>query len=228
MDFTNRNTQSSANSAAPTSSSAGHNSVGRADKPSKSKTSIWLQISAVALLFSVTVLAIAVIAILAFGGRDQSKFLNSKKYQAVFLTNGQVYFGNIKEMGSDFYRLDNVYYLQTAASSSSDSSSSSTNNNYNLVQLGCQQIHDPYNEMIINRGQVSFWENLQDGGQVVQKINQFKKQYPTGPDCSQVSNQTQASSNSSSAQPSSSTTNNSSSSNSSSSSSSSNSTTKKP
>jgi len=210
MDFTNRNPQNQTGQQAQTGSAAPSTSAPLSTKHSsvsgKSTASKWIQISAIALLFSVTILAVAVIAILALGSRDQSKFVNSKKYQAVFLTNGQVYFGNIKEMGSDYFRLQNIYYLQTTPTSSSSSSSTSSNNNYTLVQLGCQQIHDPYNEMIINRSQISFWENLQDNGQVVQKINQFKKQYPNGPDCSQVSNQTQASTDSSSTQPSSSTT----------------------
>lgn len=198
MDFTNRSAQSPANQPVPTATNTTNSAPVRSDRLSKkNKTGKWLQISGVVLLFSVTILAVAAIGILALGSRDQAKFVNTKKYQAVFLTNGQVYFGNIKEMGSDFFRLQNIYYLQAAASTNTTSNATATNNNYTLVQLGCQQIHDPYNEMIINRNQISFWENLQDNGQVVQKINQFNKQYPNGPDCTQVSSQTQASTDSS-------------------------------
>jgi hypothetical protein len=191
MDFTTRNTQSQASQPAANSSPASAPSP-RSSK-SAPKTNKWWQISGLVLLFSVTILAVAAIAILAFGTSSQTRFVNNKKYQAVFLTNGQVYFGNIKQMGDDYLRLQNIYYLQNNNSSTPTSTSSTTSNSYTLVQLGCQQVHDPYNEMIINRDQVSFWENLQDSGQVVQQINQFKKQFPNGPDCSKVSSQTQAS-----------------------------------
>ncbi|HXY18191.1 MAG TPA: hypothetical protein VEH48_02100, partial [Candidatus Nitrosopolaris sp.] len=37
------------------------------------------------------------------------------------------------------------------------------------------------------RSQVAFWENLQDSGKVVQAIQQYIKQNPNGPNCSQSS-----------------------------------------
>jgi len=189
MDFTTRNTQPQASQPAANSSPAPAHTP-RSPKLAV-KTNKWWQISGLVLLFSITILAVAAIAILAFGTSNQTKFVNNKKYQAVFLTNGQVYFGNIKQMGDDYLRLQNIYYLQSNNSSTPTSTPSTTNSSYTLVQLGCQQVHDPYNEMIINRSQVSFWENIQDNGQVVKQINQYKKQYPNG-NCSQVSTQTQA------------------------------------
>jgi hypothetical protein len=92
--------------------------------------------------------------------------------------------------------MTNIYYLTQNSSSSSSSSS----NNYSLVKLGCQQIHDPLDAMVINRSQVTFWENLNANGKVVSSIKQFQQQNPNGPNCSQVSTQTQASSGSSSTQ----------------------------
>lgn len=132
---------------------------------------------------------------LSLGGTNESKYVQSSDYQAVFLTNGQVYFGKVKAINSDFIRLENIYYL-TQTSASGSSSDQSSNGNYTLVKLGCQQIHYPLDEMVINRSQVSFWENLNAKGKVVTSIAQFQKSNPNGPDCSQVSNQTQASSNS--------------------------------
>lgn len=114
----------------------------------------------------------------------EDKLVDSGKYQAVFLNNGQVYFGNIQSLNTDFVRMSNIYYLTQSGDNSS---------NYSLVKLGCQQIHDPLDQMVINRSQVTFWENLNADGKVVKSIEEFKKQNPNGPDCSQVSNQTQAS-----------------------------------
>ncbi|MGH7241048.1 MAG: hypothetical protein ACREGB_02000 [Candidatus Saccharimonadales bacterium] len=157
------------------------------------------RVGAVVLLFAATVLALAAIAFLAIGKSDsnQSKFVDKSKYQAVFLTNGQVYFGNVTDINHDFVRLNNIYYL-TQNTTTDSKGNTTADGNYTLVKLGCQQIHDPTDEMLISQNQVSFWENLQDSGKVVTSIKQFQKQNPKGPDCSQVSNQTQASSNSSS------------------------------
>ncbi|HEX7368243.1 MAG TPA: hypothetical protein VF261_01135 [Candidatus Saccharimonadales bacterium] len=194
MDFSNRNPQSQPGQpAAPlqqqTASSSVRGSSGRTQRIRGSK---WGRIGSIILLFCVVILVAGFVAVLIFGNGDQSRFIKSNKYQAVFLTNGQVYFGHIEGMGGNYIRLGNIYYL-TQDNASATSSSSSANSNYTLVKLGCQQIHDPYDEMIINRSQVSFWENLQDSGKVVQSIQQFQKQNPNGPDCSQVSSQTQAS-----------------------------------
>jgi hypothetical protein len=155
--------------------------------------------AAVGLLFSATILVVATIGYLAFAkdSGDQTKFVEKDKYQAVFLTNGQVYFGNVTDINKDFVHLQNIYYL-TQNTTTDSKGNATADGNYTLVKLGCQQIHDPTDEMLISQSQVSFWENLNAKGKVVTSIKQFIKQNPKGPDCSQVSNQTQASSNSSS------------------------------
>src|SRR6476469_9136386 len=85
--------------------------------PAKSKkggdTTKLLRAGAVALLFCITILAVATIAYMASakGGSDQAKFVDDSKYQAVFLTNGQVYFGNVTDINNNFVRLSNIYYL---------------------------------------------------------------------------------------------------------------------
>lgn len=169
--------------------------------PAKSKRTAdktkLLRGAAVALLFCATVLVVATIGYLAFAKDtgDQTKFVSTDKYQAVFLTNGQVYFGNVKDINKDFVRLTNIYYL-TQNTTTDSKGQATADGNYTLVKLGCQQIHDPTDEMLISQNQVSFWENLNDGGKVVTSIKAFIKQNPKGPDCTRVSNQTQASSNS--------------------------------
>lgn len=125
---------------------------------------------------------------LARGGQQEAKYVEKDKYQAVFLNNGQVYFGSIRELNNQYVRLGGIYYLTQGTDASGKTSS-----NYTLVKLGCQQIHYPQDQMLINRDQVTFWENLENDGQVVKSIKEFQKQNPKGPDCSQVSNQTQAS-----------------------------------
>ena len=158
----------------------------------------WFRVAVVGLLVAIAILLLAVSAVVGLSGNagsEQSKYVTDSKYQAVFLTNGQVYFGNISKISGDYIQLQNIYYL-TQNTSTDSKGNTTTDGNYTLVKLGCQQIHDPVDQMVIERSQVSFWENLQDSGKVVTSIKQFKTQNPKGPDCSQVSNQTQASSNS--------------------------------
>ena len=161
------------------------------------KTNKWLSIMNLVILFGVAILVAALAIGFTRGGSDNEfKYVDNSKYQAVFLNNGQVYFGNIDSLNNQYVRLSNIYYL-TQNTTTSATGTTTTDGNYSLVKLGCQQIHDPLDEMLINRDQVTFWENLNGSGKVVTSINQFKKQNPNGPDCSQVSNQTQASSSSS-------------------------------
>ncbi len=118
---------------------------------------------------------------------DESKYVATSQYQAVFLNNGQVYFGHINDLNQNYIRLTNIYYLTQTGDS--------TSSNYSLVKLGCQQIHDPTDQMVVNRSQVTFWENLDNDGKVVSSIKQYQTQSKgesTAQLCSQVSNQTQA------------------------------------
>ena len=146
----------------------------------------WTQIlTLIVLVGTAVLLACIALAFTHSTNTNEVKYVTDSKYQAVFLNNGQVYFGKVASLNDKYVRMTDVFYLTQ--------SGDSTSSNYSLVKLGCQQIHDPTDQMVINRDQVTFWENLQDNGKVVTSINQFKKQNPNGPDCSQVSNQTQAS-----------------------------------
>lgn len=156
----------------------------------------WVRILTVALLVGIVVLLVGIALAFSRGGDNESKFVDTSKYQAVFLNNGQVYFGDIQDLNDNYVRMTNIFYLTQSGSGSSSSSS----NNYSLVKLGCQQIHDPLDEMVINRDQVTFWENLNPNGKVVSSIKQFQQQNPNGPNCSEVSTQTQASGTSGTAQ----------------------------
>jgi len=132
-------------------------------------------------------LLIAAVALyMAFGGNlnGEANRIDENKYQAVFLNGGvtsgsvtySTYFGHIKKMTDKYIILEDVYYLTDAQGENGQS-------NPQLTKLGCQQLHSPVDEMIINRNQVAFWENLEDRGRVVQAIKQFEQQNPNGPNC---------------------------------------------
>lgn len=156
----------------------------------------WMQILSLVIVIGIAILLASVALAVGRGSNtNESQYISNSRYQAVFLSNGQVYFGKIINLNSQYVRLANVYYLTQGTSTDKNS-----NADYSLVKLGCQQIHDPTDQMVINRSQVTFWENLESSGKVVTTIQQFQKQNPKGPDCTQVSNQTQASDTSAAAQ----------------------------
>lgn len=125
----------------------------------------------------VTVVGAVVVLLLALwliSGKlsgNESSHVSSNQYQAVFLTNNQVYFGKITELNKRFIVLEDVFYVETP---SAENQTSGSNTNYTLRKLGSTELHSPEDKMIINREQVTFWENLKDSGQVTTKINEYK------------------------------------------------------
>lgn len=169
---------------------AGSHPSHQAPPPHRQKRGGWLAKLARAELFVVIVgsalILAAVTLYLAFGGNlnGEARKVREDKFQAVFLNGGvtsgsvtySTYFGNITSLNDKYLVLRNVYYLTDAQSENGQS-------NPQLTKLGCQQLHSPQDEMIINRSQVAFWENLEDSGKVVQAIKQFQQQNPNGPNC---------------------------------------------
>jgi hypothetical protein len=130
--------------------------------------------------------AIASIVLLAvLGGwllyrTSMGAYIDNNKYQAVFFTNGQVYFGKLHKLSGGYFKLDDIYYLQakadaTPGNTSENPQETSTNqsSDVELIKLG-QEVHGPDDEMIINKDQVLFFENLKKDGTVTQSINKFK------------------------------------------------------
>lgn len=108
----------------------------------------------------------------------QSGFGSIKRdrYQAVFLTNGQVYFGKISSMNGESVVLKDIYYLQQAADvQKQENKENAAQNQLTLAKLG-KELHGPEDVMYIERSQVLFWENLTNESQVVKTISQEKKQ----------------------------------------------------
>lgn len=143
----------------------------------------WLRWVYVLLLFSVTVLCVAVAYFLSTYNPNESKYILNNKYQAVFLSNGQVYFGKIASLNSRYVDLRSIFYLNSQSQTDQSSSSSDKSNQFTLIKLGCE-LHGPYDQMIINHSNITFWENLRDDSQVVKSIKQWQQQNPKGQECS--------------------------------------------
>lgn len=115
-------------------------------------------------LSSIIVVLIGILGVGAYILFSQTP--KAEGYSAVFLTNGQVYFGNIVKQNSGTIVLENIYYLQT---NTSEPNAEVTEANMSLVKLG-NELHGPTDEMRINRDHVLFTETLRDDSKVVQAI----------------------------------------------------------
>jgi hypothetical protein len=183
MEFsTSRGTQAPAPARVATNGAGSAPSGGKKNAGWKSSP-MWLRAALMVLLFAGTVLVVALLVLLYFGGAKEQDNIDKNKQQAVFLTNGQVYFGKIKSISKTYIDLQNIYYLnvnQQVQPNQKDSSSSDTSNqSVSLVKLGCE-LHGPQDQMLINRDQITFWENLKTDGQVTKAIAQWVQQNPNG------------------------------------------------
>jgi hypothetical protein len=117
-----------------------------------------------------------------FEGSREDKYVDPTKHQAIFLNNGQVYFGSITDLNKDFLTLANIYYLRV--NQQVQPGQQASQNDVSLVKLGCE-LHGPQDIMVVNRDQITFWENLKDDGQVTTAIAEYVEANPDGQDCSQ-------------------------------------------
>ncbi|HUT22409.1 MAG TPA: hypothetical protein VMX18_03325 [Candidatus Bipolaricaulota bacterium] len=100
---------------------------------------------------------------------------NKSDYQAVFLTNGQVYFGKLTNKNASYVLLKDIYYLQLKEPLQEQQAGSETTPDLSLIKLG-NELHGPMDRMEINKDHVLFIEDLQDDSKVVTAILDFKAQ----------------------------------------------------
>lgn len=128
----------------------------------------------------VVILAIAVIGGIAWAvsnNKNTGTAIDTSKYQAVFFTNGQVYFGKLSTLNDSYMKLTDIYYLQTKTVDGSESNPQQTSTNQSdvqLIKLG-EEIHGPEDAMVVSRDQVLFYENIKADGKVGQSIAAYKK-----------------------------------------------------
>lgn len=131
------------------------------------------------LVCGIIVVAVVVLGLLGAWMWQNSKGaqtqVNTNQYQAIFLTNGQVYFGKLNNVDNRYVTITDIYYLQVQQSvQPADSKNSNAQPQVSLAKLG-NELHGPEDKMVVNRDQVLFWENLKDDGKVVTAIHQNQK-----------------------------------------------------
>ncbi len=113
-------------------------------------------------------------------GDSTPKIEKSSGYQAVFLTNGQVYFGKLSGETSSYATLKDIYYLQVTqpplqgSQQQGQQAQTQAQPQLSLVKLG-NELHGPVDTMQINRDQILFYEDMKEDAKVIQAINDYKK-----------------------------------------------------
>ncbi len=125
--------------------------------------------------------AIILIGGLVFGGlmyfkSASASIIDTDKYQAVFLSNGQVYFGKLQALNTEYIKLTDIFYLQTKSDTKSGNpQATSTESDVQLIKLG-SEVHGPDDQMVISKDQILFFENLKTDGTVSKSIVKYHKQ----------------------------------------------------
>lgn len=118
----------------------------------------------------------------SLGLSEGSLKIDQGKYQAIFLTNGQVYFGKINSSNNTYVELVDIFYLQVKpVLQQGDEGNDNTNKNpqdqkteLSLVKLG-NELHGPLDRMMINKDQVVFVEDLKDDSKVTEAIKRYQQ-----------------------------------------------------
>lgn len=120
--------------------------------------------------FSFTrVLVVAGCALLVAGcGRSDSTHKFTSEYQAVFMDNGQVFFGKLEQLGSDYPLLRNVFTVQNQANPETKEVKSA------LVKRGVE-LHGP-DYTVLNARHIVAIEPVGENSRVAQVIKQAESQ----------------------------------------------------
>ena len=188
MDFANRGNRPSQapqaggqqNEQQPSTSSFQPMGSGGSDKKDKSKPGGLAKFGPMVMVFAITVILVALIALMIFGGSGEannaeSDLIDTNKYQAVFLDSqdGQVYFGKLEVYNGSLYRLTDIFYVRVEQPIQPEGADQVQQQaNISLAKLG-NELHGPEDVMMIRRDKVLYWENLKDDGQVVTAIKEF-------------------------------------------------------
>ena len=109
--------------------------------------------------------------------------IDKSGYQAVFLTNGQTYFGKLQAGGVGYLKLSDVYYLDSQPSDTGESSDKTKTvdnttpgqNSLQLFKMTDATVIGPQDTMYISEKQVLLYENLKPDSKVAQSIQKYQQ-----------------------------------------------------
>jgi hypothetical protein len=95
--------------------------------------------------------------------------LGHAQYQAVFLTNGQTYFGRYYDRIGAYAKIEDVYYLQQV-----QGADASQGPDTKIVRRG-SELHGPPSRMLVPKSAVLFVEDLTDASAIAQFMRQDQR-----------------------------------------------------
>lgn len=136
------------------------------------------------ILLSFAVVFVLLIAIGLVGIKGVKEFydhgnIGTRDYQAVFLTNGQVYFGKLSQ-SRGWLKLTDIYYLQATqqlqptGTEQDSQTGQNSSSNIQLIKLG-SELHGPEDVMYLEHDKILFWENMKEDSKVMQAIGQYQQ-----------------------------------------------------
>lgn len=128
----------------------------------------WWQVAAA--LF-VTLLIVLLGAVVVIKTMWAAPGLDGSKYQAVFLEDGKVFFGKLKNTDGEYITLENAYYTRSTQTTNGQTNAEQTA----LVKVG-SETYGPEENIQIARSKVLFWQNLRDDSQVSIQIKNKQNQ----------------------------------------------------
>lgn len=129
------------------------------------------------LFWVILIIGIIVLVVILLRGIGTTTLKTENSYQAVFLDNGQVYFGKLKTFNRDFISLTDVYYLKAGRIRQGEAGGAFSGENQiiDLVKLGAE-LHAPEDQIIINKAHILYYEALGENGEVMNLIRRHKGQ----------------------------------------------------
>jgi len=94
--------------------------------------------------------------------------LGAKRYQAVFLTSGQIYFGHYFDRLGSYARVDDVFYVQSAPQNPANPDAPAQSK---LIARG-NEVHQPLPRILVAKDAILFVEDLKADSPVAQFMNQ--------------------------------------------------------
>ena len=132
-----------------------------------------------------SIVAIVVVVLIALYAISSFTSLNilglnpqatSDNWKAVFLSNGQVYFGKVENERTNPVVLKDIYYLQVTQPlqqvGEGQRPVTAQEPQLSLVKLG-NELHGPEDQMRINKDHILFVEDLKGDSRVVEAINNY-------------------------------------------------------
>ena len=107
--------------------------------------------------------------------------IDTKRYQAVYLTNNNVYFGRVHVLVNGDTFLTDVFRVQANTttndqnSTATKTSTSDDSSGIRLIKPG-KELHAPDDTMLIKKDSILFIENLKTNGKVTQAIIDYHRQ----------------------------------------------------